>query len=233
MVGGVQCNFKLNRIRRFCDQDSRAPLAVYHSYLEIVTNVAVKNLLDVQKLSAGNVNNVRRYKVFFSQKNDVHRVLLLGCLHASEELQKNEAVETHLVVSRAGFLNVATELDIRRSELEAMADVWFFTKIPEAYGQTTISQDPIWAIHGNVIYIFKNGVWMGVSGGLATGGRTTVNGVKMDNAQQNERFAATHADPLNRSLSLRFFYINSMKTARGADFDFYNVSLQYTWGGGF
>ena len=40
-----------------------------------------------------------------------------------EELQKNESVETHLVVSRAGFLNVATELDMRRSELEAMADV--------------------------------------------------------------------------------------------------------------
>jgi len=40
-----------------------------------------------------------------------------------EELQNNEAVETHLVVSRAGFLNVATELDLRRSELEAMADV--------------------------------------------------------------------------------------------------------------
>ena len=40
-----------------------------------------------------------------------------------EELRKNEILETHLVVSRAGFLNVATELDMRRSELEAMADV--------------------------------------------------------------------------------------------------------------
>jgi len=122
---------------------------------------------------------------------------------------------------------------IKRLTLEAMGDVWFYTKVSEAYGQTTISQDPIWAIHGNVIYIFKNGVWVGVSGGLATGGRTTVNGVKGDNAQKNERFAATLAVPLNRRLSLRFFYINSMKTARGADFDFYNVSLQYTWGGGF
>ena len=40
-----------------------------------------------------------------------------------EELRKHDTVETHLVVSRAGFLNVATELDMRRSELEALADV--------------------------------------------------------------------------------------------------------------
>ena len=40
-----------------------------------------------------------------------------------EELKKNKGIETHLVVSRAGFLNVATELNMRRSELESMADV--------------------------------------------------------------------------------------------------------------
>jgi len=122
---------------------------------------------------------------------------------------------------------------IKRLTLEAMLDVWLFTEIPEAYGQTTISQDPILAIHGNVIYVFRNGIWMGVSGGLADGGSTTVNGVEKDNAQQNSRFAGTLAVPVNRRLSLRFFYINSIKTALGADFNFYNVSVQYTWGGGF
>jgi len=122
---------------------------------------------------------------------------------------------------------------IERLTLEGMADVWLYTDIPEAYGGTTISQDPIWALHGNVIYAFKNGVWTGVSGGMARGGETTVNGVEKDNAQKNSRFAATLAVPLNRRLSLRFFYINSVKTALGADFDFYNVSLQYTWGSGF
>jgi hypothetical protein len=122
---------------------------------------------------------------------------------------------------------------IERLTLEGMADVWLYTDIPEAYGGTTISQDPIWALHGNVIFAFKNGVWTGVSGGMARGGETTVNGVEKSNAQKNSRFAATLAVPLNRRLSLRFFYINSVKTVLGADFDFYNVSLQYTWGSGF
>ena len=40
-----------------------------------------------------------------------------------EELQKVPDVETHLIVSRAGLLNAAIELDMRRGELEALADV--------------------------------------------------------------------------------------------------------------
>ncbi len=40
-----------------------------------------------------------------------------------EELQKAPDIETHLIVSRAGFLNAAIELDMRRGEVEALADV--------------------------------------------------------------------------------------------------------------
>ncbi len=40
-----------------------------------------------------------------------------------QELQKVDDIESHLIVSRAGLLNVATELDMRRGELEALADV--------------------------------------------------------------------------------------------------------------
>lgn len=40
-----------------------------------------------------------------------------------QELQKVEDVESHLIVSRAGLLNVATELNMHRRDLEALADV--------------------------------------------------------------------------------------------------------------
>ena len=40
-----------------------------------------------------------------------------------KELREHDGIETHLIVSRAGFLNVATELNMRRTELEALADV--------------------------------------------------------------------------------------------------------------
>jgi hypothetical protein len=122
---------------------------------------------------------------------------------------------------------------INRLTLEVMTDVWLFTEIPDALGGAKISQAPIWSLQGNVIYAFRRGLWAGLSGGLATGGETTVNGVAKDNAQTNSRIAATLAMPINKRLSLRFFYINSVKTALGGDFNFYNFSLQYTWGSGF
>jgi hypothetical protein len=122
---------------------------------------------------------------------------------------------------------------IRRWTLEAMTDVSLFTDITDAFGGATISQAPIWSLQGNVIYSFRRGWWAGVSGGTADGGATTVNGVDKNNSETNSRLAATLAVPVSRRLSLRFFYINSIKTALGADFNFYNLSLQYTWGGGF
>jgi 4-hydroxy-3-polyprenylbenzoate decarboxylase len=38
-----------------------------------------------------------------------------------EELQKAEDVETHLIVSKAAYLNLATELDMGRGQIEALA----------------------------------------------------------------------------------------------------------------
>jgi len=40
-----------------------------------------------------------------------------------EELRRQGGIETHVVVSKAGFLSAATELDLGRSELEAFGDV--------------------------------------------------------------------------------------------------------------
>jgi 4-hydroxy-3-polyprenylbenzoate decarboxylase len=40
-----------------------------------------------------------------------------------EELRRVGGVETHVVVSRAGALNAASELDMSRREIEALADV--------------------------------------------------------------------------------------------------------------
>ena len=40
-----------------------------------------------------------------------------------EALREEPGVETHLVVSKAGFLNVSVELDMDRAQLEALADI--------------------------------------------------------------------------------------------------------------
>lgn len=45
-----------------------------------------------------------------------------------EQLQQTEGVETHLIVSNAAYLNLATELDIGRDQVEAVADVCYSDK---------------------------------------------------------------------------------------------------------
>jgi 4-hydroxy-3-polyprenylbenzoate decarboxylase len=45
-----------------------------------------------------------------------------------EELKRADAVETHLVVSKAAYLNLSTELDFSRSQIEALADVAYSDK---------------------------------------------------------------------------------------------------------
>jgi len=42
-----------------------------------------------------------------------------------EELRKAASIETHLIVSRAGKLNLSTELALGRAEVEALADVCY------------------------------------------------------------------------------------------------------------
>jgi polyprenyl P-hydroxybenzoate/phenylacrylic acid decarboxylase-like protein len=45
-----------------------------------------------------------------------------------EELGRMEGVETHLIVSRAGLLNLVTELDVSRRHIESLANVCYSDK---------------------------------------------------------------------------------------------------------
>jgi 4-hydroxy-3-polyprenylbenzoate decarboxylase len=45
-----------------------------------------------------------------------------------EQLRQTEGVETHLIVSNAAYLNLSTELDVGRDQVEALADVCYSDK---------------------------------------------------------------------------------------------------------
>ena len=45
-----------------------------------------------------------------------------------EELQNADGVETHLIVSKAAYLNLSTELNIGRQQIEALADAAYSDK---------------------------------------------------------------------------------------------------------
>jgi hypothetical protein len=121
---------------------------------------------------------------------------------------------------------------LRRFTLEAMFDAYFFTKNPEAYGGTYITQEPLYSIQANVIYTFRRGMWLAVTGGIADGGRPSVNGVEKDKIDKNTRLGGVLVFPFAKRYSIKVSYTNSVRTAIGGDYDLFGLSLQYKWGGG-
>jgi len=99
-------------------------------------------------------------------------------------------------------------------------------------GGRTREQAPIYSVQGGAIYNFRSGVWIAISGTYYTGGRTTVDGVRGDDLQENARFGATLAWPVNRSNSLKFYANTGVFTRTGTDFDAGGIAWQYRWGGG-
>ena len=116
---------------------------------------------------------------------------------------------------------------------ELIGGAKFFTENTDSFGGHVVGQEVIWSLQGNIIYSFKRGLWLGITGGIGRGGQTTVDGVEKDTYQQNSRVGVTLTVPVNRRQSVKLLYISGLKTRIGADFDTVSVAYQFRWGGGF
>ena len=121
---------------------------------------------------------------------------------------------------------------LKRWTLEAMADVYFFTDNDEAYGGTVLSQEPLYAMQANVIYSFKRGFWLAVTGGIANGGQPSVNGVEKEKIDNQTRLGGVLVFPFARRYSIKVSYTNSVRARIGGDYNLFGITLQYKWGGG-
>ena len=57
--------------------------------------------------------------------------------------------------------------------VEVAPSVTFFTDNTDFFGDRTLSQAPIYAVRGDIVYHFESGVWVSLDGTYFTGGRTT------------------------------------------------------------
>jgi hypothetical protein len=115
---------------------------------------------------------------------------------------------------------------------ELAGGAWVFTENADFFGGSSLTQDPLYYVKGNVIYVFRRGLWLSFSAGHAEGGETQVNGVARNDLQSNNRVGANLALPIRRATTLKITYTNGLSTRLGADFNSIGVSIQYTWGGG-
>jgi hypothetical protein len=132
--------------------------------------------------------------------------------------------------------SVKPELGISKAlgpvTLELAAGATVYTKNDDFFGRTR-EQDPLYSLQANIIYQLRWGIWGAVTATYLTGGRTTVDGRKNDDRQDNLRVGVTLALPLTRHHSVKVYGATGAATRVGGEFDVIGIAWQYRWGTGF
>jgi len=108
----------------------------------------------------------------------------------------------------------------------------FFTINHDFFGGKTRQQDPVYSTRGNLIYTFRNGVWMSLNGTYYSGGRSKVNGVENDDFISSKRVGVSFSFPIDRHQSVKLHGSRGISVRTGTDFDILGLAWQYRWGAG-
>ncbi|MEF8732377.1 MAG: transporter [Candidatus Accumulibacter meliphilus] len=119
-----------------------------------------------------------------------------------------------------------------RWTLEGTAAATLFTDNKDFFHGQTRSQDPLYSLEGHAIYSFSGGVWGSLDSTYFAGGRTTLDGTQGSDLQQNWRFGATLAFPVDRKNSIKLYGSSGVSARTGNNFDLLGVAWQYRWGAG-
>jgi hypothetical protein len=118
---------------------------------------------------------------------------------------------------------------LARWVLEATAVGWFYTDNTNFFGGDRLSQKPIAALQGHVVYVFRRGFWGAVEAGYGRGGRTSINDEDKDTLIRNWRLGLTLAFPISGHDSIKFAFIFGLRAGKGADFSTVLGAYQYRW----
>ena len=117
--------------------------------------------------------------------------------------------------------------------LEIAPSVTFFTDNPDFFNGKKFAQAPLYLLRGSIIHYFDSGAWISLDCSYFTGLRTTVDGVRGDNEQENMRAGLTFALPIDRNNSLKLNASTGVYTRTGSEFSIFGIAWQYRWGAGY
>jgi len=116
--------------------------------------------------------------------------------------------------------------------LDFTAGVTFYTDNDNYYGGKRLEKDPVYSVQSNLSYNFGRGIWMAIGGTYYDGGRTTLDGVRNDDALESSRVGVILALPINRQHSIKLNASRGVTTRVGTSFDTVGIAWQYRWGAG-
>ena len=109
-------------------------------------------------------------------------------------------------------------------ELKAGASL--FEDNDDFFNGILVEQDPLYSVSAHLIYNFSRG-WLSVDANFFSGGRTTKDGVKQDDRQENSRFGVTWSRPVSTHHVIKLFANTGVITRVGNDFDSYGIGWLY------
>jgi hypothetical protein len=113
---------------------------------------------------------------------------------------------------------------------EATGTVALYSNNNDFFNNKKLEQDPLYIIHGHLIYTFRPGLWAGASAGYDYGGISTVDGTKKNDRKENLAFAFSFGFPINRSLGVMVAYIGTRtQKSVGFDSDTFTIGLSAFW----
>jgi hypothetical protein len=93
-----------------------------------------------------------------------------------------------------------------------------------------LENDPLYVLHGHLIYAFRPGVWASASASYDYGGRSKINDVQKDDRKQNLGWALSFGFPLNRHLGVKVAYVGTRtQEDTGIDSDSLIVGASAFW----
>jgi outer membrane putative beta-barrel porin/alpha-amylase len=143
---------------------------------------------------------------------------------------------TRLVNIGANRWSFKPELGVSKAigswTLEGKLAATFFTTNDDFFTGRRREQDPIVSVQANFIYGFANGAWVSFDGTYYAGGRSTLDGVRGADLQQNGRLGATLALPIDPRNSIKLYASTGVYARTSNNFDALGIAWQHRWGGG-
>ena len=115
---------------------------------------------------------------------------------------------------------------------ELTGAVALFTRNNDFYGGRTRAQDPLYSVQAHAIYSFRSGIWSSLDATYFMGGRTTIDGVRDNNLQQNWRLGGTLAFPVDVRNSIKLYASSGVSDRTGNSYDLLGIAWQHRWGAG-
>ena len=117
----------------------------------------------------------------------------------------------------------------RKWFFELAAGLWLFTDNDDFFGGQTLEQQRLSAIKGSVVRGFKPSLWVALSLGYGTGGKSIVEGIPRNTYQKNWRFGLSVSLPVRPGQAIRLFALSGVRQRVGNDSDVFGFLYQITW----